>query len=340
MEVDMRDWKGVFLCLVLAACTKDSDDSGPGADDSAPTDDSASNDDSGTQCTLSIVDAAPADGEDSWLYSDPLRVTFDEPGKVATFGIVDAAGNPIAFTPTWDKGATAVSLDAELTGSTSYTFTVTACGVTTSVDFTTSVYGSPLTIDPSALEGNTYLFDLATAEYSQPPGIGALVALYVSAQVLIGIEGVDAATIDLLGGQGVIEGGMYEQDMDINTFEFTADFTEAPFLRGAADEIQIVVDNTYTLYDFSIEGTFEPDGTSIGGAQLAMQVDTTNLGEAMNLPDDEDPMAVCNFIQDLGIPCETCSGTGVENCIAIVAHWEEAILIPGLDMEPVSDKKK
>jgi hypothetical protein len=285
------------------------------------------------------LDTSPSSGDDPWLYSDPLRVTFDEPGKSATFGIVDAAGTPIAFTPIWDEGSTAVSLDAELTGSTSYTVTVTACEVTTSVDFTTSVYGSPLTIDPSKLVGNTYLFDLATAQYSQPPGIGALVALYVSAQVLIGIEAANASTIDLLGGQGVIDGGMYEQDLGVDTFAFTADFTAAPFLRGAADEIQIVVDNTYTLYDFSIEGTFEPDGSSIGGAQLAMKVDTTNLGEAMNLPDDDDPMAVCNFLEPLGIPCETCpGGKQLDNCIAIVAHWDEANTVP-VTLVRVPEKK-
>ena len=335
----MRDWRGVFLCLVLAACKHDSKgDDSSGTDDSAA-DDSGSNDDSGTACTLSVVDTAPGKGEDLWLYSDPLRVTFDEPGESATFGIVDAAGNPIAFTPTWDEGSTAVSLDAELTGNTSYTLTVTACGEVTTIDFTTSEYGSPLTIDPAKLVGNTYLFDLATAEYSQPPGIGALVALYVSAQVLIGITGVDATTIGLIGGQGVIDNGMYVQD-DVPTFEFDADFIEAPFFRGSSPVVQIVVDNTYTLYDFAVEGTFAPDGTSIGGARVSMQVDTTNLGDAMNLPDADDPMAVCNFIQDLGIPCETCSGTGKDNCIAIVANWDEAPHVPGLTLVQIDPPKK
>jgi hypothetical protein len=83
------------------------------------------------------------------------------------------------------------------------------------------------------------------------------------------------------------------------------------------------------MYDFSIEGTFAPDGSSIGGAQLSMMVDTTNLGEAMNLPDDEDPMAVCNFIEPLGIPCVACpGGKELDNCIAIVANWDEAKRVP------------
>ncbi len=325
----MRDWRSVFLCLALAACKKDSsEDDSSGTDDSTPTDDSATNDDSGT-CTLSVVDTAPAKGEDAWLYRDPLRVTFDEPGESATFGLVDSTGNPVALTPIWDDGSTSVTLDAALAGSTSYTFTVTACGVVTAVDFTTSVYGSPLTIDPAALVGRTYLFDLATAEYAKPPGIGALVALYVSAQVLIGVEAADASTIDLLGGQGAIEGGMYEQDLGVDTFALGADFTAAPFFTANADEIEIVVDNTYTMYDFSIEGTFAPDGSSIGGAQLAMKVDTTNLGDAMNLPGGDDPMAVCDYIEPLGIPCETCpGGKELDNCIAIVAHWNEARTVP------------
>jgi hypothetical protein len=341
MEVDMRDWRGVFLCLALAACKKDSsgdDSSGTGADDSAA-DDSASNDDSGTACTLSVVATSPVKGGGPWLYTDPLRVTFDEPGEAATFEIVDADGNPVAFTSTWDKGSDAVSLDAELTGSTTYTLTVTACGVATTVDFTTSEYGSPLTIDPATLVGNTYLFDLATAEYSQPPGIGSLVALYVSAQVLIGITGVDAPTVGLIGGQGVLDNGMFVQD-DVPTFEFDADFTASPFFSGSSPLVQIVVDNTYTLYDFAVEGTFAPDGTSIGGARVSMQVDTTNLGDAMNLPDADDPMAVCNFIEDLGIPCETCSGTGKDNCIAIVANWDEAMLVPGLTLVQIDPPKK
>ncbi len=71
-----------------------------------------------------------------------------------------------------------------------------------------------------------------------------------------------------------------------------------------------------------------------------MMVDTTNLADAMNLPDD-DPMAVCDFIEPLGIPCVTCpGGKGLDNCIDIVAHWEQAPLIPGLTLEQVLEKKK
>ena len=337
----MRDWRGLFLCFALAGCGKDepADDSSA-TDDSVPTDDSSSQDDSGTECTLAVVGTNPASGEDAWLYRDPLTVTFDEPGKAATIALVDSVGNPVAFTTTWDEGSTGVSLAAPLAGSTSYTLTVTACGVVTSVDFTTSVYGLPLTIDPSLLDDRAYLFDLATAQYSQPPGIGALVALYVSAQVLIGVTAVDASTIDLLGGQGELSGGTYRQDKDVPTFAFVADFTQAPFFAGSSPLVEIVVDDTYTLYDFSVDGTFAPDGESIGGARVSMMVDTTNLGEAMNLPDDEDPMAVCNFIEPLGIPCETCpGGDGLDNCIAIVAHWDAAQWVKGVVLEVVTPKE-
>jgi hypothetical protein len=156
--------------------------------------------------------------------------------------------------------------------------------------------------------GKTYVFDLTTAEYEQPPGLGALLAMYVSAQVLLGVTAADATTIDLLGGQGVFDDfGILTQDMTVPTYDFdSADFTSAPYFTVSASVVHIVVDDTYTLYDFAAEGTFAPDGTSIGGATLSMLVDTSNLGEAMNLPDGADPMAVCDYPRAAGIPCETC----------------------------------
>src|SRR4029079_15602868 len=121
-----------------------------------------------------------ATGADSWLYSDPLRVTFDEPAKAATFTLTDASGSAVPFTTTWGEGATDVSLDAALTGSTTYTLEITACDTTTSIEFTTRVCRQQLTIDPATLVGKTCVFDLTTAEYEQPPGLGALLAMYVS----------------------------------------------------------------------------------------------------------------------------------------------------------------
>jgi hypothetical protein len=331
----------LILCFALAGChgSETTDDSGaPQTDDStAPPDDSTPSDDSAASCTLTVVDTSPRTEDGPWLYSDPLVVTFNEPAKAASFALTDAAGTPVAFTPTWGKGATDVSLDAQLTGSTPYTLSITACETTTSIDFTTSVYGSPLAIDPAQLVGRTYLFDLATAQYEEPPGIGALVALYVSAQVLLGVTSADASTLGLLGGQGVVDAGMFIQDKEVPTFELAgADFTDSPYFVASAEQVQIVVDDTYTLYDFSAEGTFAPDGESVGGATLSMMVDTTKLGSAMNLPDDDDPMAVCNFIEPLGIPCDPCpGGKQLDNCIAIVAHWDAAPRVAGVTLEVV-----
>src|SRR6187399_3139638 len=109
------------LCLALAGCHGGDDSNGSTTDDSSGTDDSAAQDDSATSCKLAVVDTSPATGADSWLYSDPLRVTFDEPAKAATFTLTDASGSAVPFTTTWGEGATDVSLDAALTGSTTYT---------------------------------------------------------------------------------------------------------------------------------------------------------------------------------------------------------------------------
>src|SRR4029453_19128133 len=109
-------------------------------------------------------------------------------------------------------------------------------------------------------------FDLSTAEYEKPPGLGALIALYVSAQVLLGVTAADETTIDVLGGQAVLDDlGMYSQDMSAPTFDFeSADFTAAPYFAVSSPEVQIVVEETYTLYDFAAEGTFAPDRRGAG----------------------------------------------------------------------------
>ena len=74
--------------------------------------------------------------------------------------------------------------------------TIDLCGNTPSISFSTSDVGTPLEEDASNLVGNTYFIDLSSAEYSEPPGVGTLLSLYLDMPLLLGVSNVDSTVID------------------------------------------------------------------------------------------------------------------------------------------------
>jgi len=223
-----------------------------------------------------------------------------------------------------------------MTAEESYTLDVDVCGDFSSRGFSTSIYGGELIIEPEDLVGSTYLFDLGTAEYRQPEGLGMIIGLFLSAPLLVGITQADASEISLLGAQGWVDdvSGEYYQSGGLASWDFgVADFDESPWFWTQADRITIDYDGyDIPIYNFEIQGTFEPDGSSVGGASALGLADTRTMGPLLEL--DDEPNAVCDYGAGFGLVCEPCPDEE-EYCLTIEAWFDSCELIEGLTLEVI-----
>lgn len=335
-----------LLLLALIACNKDkngeetggADDSGPVVDDSGG-DDTGGGDDSNnpdTPCTTVPLEISPEDGESGWYFLDPLSITFSESAASATITLKDSAGAEVPTTVDWGEGAliATVTPDGGLAGSTTYTLDIAVCEYTGSVSFTTDVYGDPMSVEPSSLIGLTYVFDLGQAEITEPENLGYLLAYYLTQPLLIGVQDATDTEITLIGAQGKLKNdGTYSQyGTDVWYFP-AADFTAAPYFSASTDAINISYSGyDIPLEDFHLEGTFAPDGSSIGGGFASGMGDTRNMGPLLGL--DDDPNAVCALIDglELGVSCDSCSD-GEPYCLYLEVEFANSYVADGVTIE-------
>lgn len=332
-----------MIVLALAACNNDKD----GTETGDPDDTGVVVDDSGgggddtdslpPPCEIVPLEITPEDGQTGWYFRDPMAITFSDAVTDATIQVLDPAGAEVATTIEWADGnfqATVTPVDG-LAGSTTYSLHIEVCQYTGSVSFTTDVYGDPMSVEASTLIGGTYLFDLGEAEVTEPEDLGYLLALYLTQPLLIGVKDANDSELTLIGAQGYLKSdGTYRQEGD-DVWSFpAADFTTAPFFSAYTESITIDYAGTaIPLGDFHLEGTFAPDGTSIGGAAASGLGDTRNMGPLLGL--DEDPNAVCGLIADLalGVTCEACFSDGEPYCLYLEVEFANAELLPDFTLE-------
>lgn len=333
----------------LGACNSDKD-KGTGdtvTDDTASTDtdtatdsgDSADSADTGTDtappCETIATATTPEDETTDWFYRDNLSVTFSDDASGATLQILGPDGAEVPSTAVWSDGNFQVEVvpDAPLVGSTTYTLHIGVCSYTGDVSFTTSVYGGALEEEPATLVGNTYVFDMSKADIVQPEGLGYLLASYLTEPLLIGVDHLDTDTnlIGLIGAQGYKKSdGTYKQASTEVWIFPDADFASAPYFEAATPSITIDYgDASIPIENFALEGTFSPDGQSIGGGHASGLGDTRDMGPLLGLGDN--PTAVCSLIDSLGLTvgCEACSD-GEELCLFLEVNFDEAEIASGV----------
>ncbi len=337
----MTRTKAILLAIptlaLAAACNKASNPGDKGHTDPGKVD--TGGDDTGAPCTAEVVGIDPEDGTTDFYWRDTFAVVFSEPAEdLAAFSLVDGSGAEVELRADFDDSglnATVGAVDG-LAGDTAYTLTVEVCGAESTVSFATSAYGLPLEVDPTELVGNTYDFDLGGADYVEPAGLGALIGLYLSEPLLIGVVDAGEDTVSLMGAQGTVDASsQIHQDTNLATWDFgEADFSEAPFFSATADEIVIDYNGIEVpIHAFHVEGTFAADASSIGGAEANGLADTRNMGPLLDLPDEPD--SVCNVAQEwLGITCEACPDGGAY-CLTLEALFDPAPLVEGLTLEEV-----
>jgi hypothetical protein len=337
------------LAILIGCSTKDS-----GATDTDAVGESNTNTDTDTDtgteadtgspalCTADIKGLDPQDTDDGWFYRDRLTIEFEvvPEFEAVRFSLTDASGADVPFTVTWNpEHSLDAYIAADLTGSTVYTLSV-GCQNDMSATFQTSEYGSPFVGDPTTLVGNVYELDLPNANFTEPPAVGALLGSYLTSPLLASVQAVTDDALTLLVAQGIWdEDGIAHQDMGTGTYDFPpADFSAAPFFVASTDLIDIVYQSGSTtanipMHNMRLEGTFAPDGTSLGGAWIGGLVDTRNLGPLLEIGDSGDDEVVCEYLSVFGVDCIDC-GDGDELCLYVEAHFGDADLIPGLTLDP------
>lgn len=331
----------------LLACNKDKesipdtpvDDTG---DTDTPVDDTGdtTGDDTAVPCEAVVVDIEPISGDNDWFYRDPMQIRFNETveGRIA-YTALDGTGASVPLSVTYDDSglvADIIPASGAWSASTSYNIAVDLCDSTDEYSFLTSEYGAKLTISPLELEGRAFYVDMGDATYTEPPSVGAVIGLFLSDPLIIGVVDADAYEITVIGAQGIKDEvtGDVTQDKDYSTWDFgTADFTTSPFFSALSGETSFGYGNTdIPVYNFSFEGTFNPTGTKIGGTHFRGLGDTRNMGPLLNLGNAPD--ATCTLLGNYGITCEACPD-GNSYCLQLAGFFEDAVLVDGLTVQPV-----
>lgn len=294
--------------------------------------------DNNEDCDITLDSTSPSSGSNSWFYRDAITLTFSDNNPSFSATVTDATGSEVNVETTWDDGrlnAYLLPSSGAWSGGETYSVSLDVCGLNPTFEFGTSAYGAELSVEPSSLIGKTFLIDLSDASYSEPPGIGTLLGLFLDAPLLLGVESVDTDVINFLATQGEFDeiNGVFEQIPGFPVWDFeNADFSESPFFAAQTDILNVDYNGSeIPIHDFDISGTFNSEATTIGGASFRGMGDTRNMGPLLNLGND--PNAVCTLVGDYGVDCMACPDDGELFCIIVAGYIDEADLISGLVLE-------
>lgn len=321
----------VLGLLALSAC-KDKDEPG----DSPPTvaDTGWFDTDEVDACEGVIAQTEPADGESDWYWRDDpsILVTVDDP-TAYTARLVGPDGQDVATTPVWTGLELVLDPGEPLLPDADYTLEISDCDGTRSIAFHTDIYGTPLESDPSMLDGLTWELDLVKATWLEPAGLGALLTLYFTTPVLLGVNFADGSDIDLVGAPGMIDNdGILVQDLAQPTWAFpVVPFDQAPYVSATSANVVFSFSGVdVPVEDFFFEATFAPDGSSLGGVRLTGVADTRNLGTFVNQP--EDFAAICDLAAGIGTVCIPCEDA-MPYCLFMDVRDVEAAVVPGITLK-------
>lgn len=286
-----------------------------------------------TGCQDKVEDITPEAGAVDWYWRDRpgATTTTARPGRYQAW-LTDENAVLLPTEPAWDETHTAfeMSWNGWLEPLTSYLFQVKDCEQTHEIDFTTSEYGLPLERGPSTVAGQTYRVELAGARWVVPESLGPLVRLYLQDPILMKVHLATDETLVMWGAPGRFVNGELVQETSVPTWNFGfADFREQPWFDVSSDRINLQYRLESGVTDipvegFTFQGTFSPDGRTIGGGVLAGRADTRNI-------DSENPARFCELAAAQGVSCVACAD-GEQLCLDLVAVQVEATVQPTLDL--------
>ena len=271
----------------------------------------------------------------SWFFRNAIELTFDEVNVALELTLTDSSGSDVPVGYEWNESreiAHVLPESGTWMGDEEYTLVADFCGTSETLTFGTSEYGLPLESDAVSLVDNTYNIDLASAEYTHPPGIGTLLSQNIDQPLLFGIETSNGSSLDFIAALGVYTNtGGIEQTTGLWTFP-GADFSSAPYFDAYAETLEIQYGSIeIPIFDFEISGTFSADAQKIGFAHFQGLGDTRGI--AIELTQDEN--GLCTLLAASGSDCVPCpNATGDEAyCVFLAGDIEEVLLVPNLTLE-------
>ncbi len=271
----------------------------------------------------------------SWFFRDAVELTFDEVNVALDLVLTDSSGADIAVGFEWNESreiAYVLPESGTWTGNEDYTLVADFCGKTETLTFGTSEFGVPMESGAESLIGNTYNIDLASAEYSHPPGIGTLLSQNIDQPLLFGVEAATETSLDFIAALGAYTNtGGIEQTTGLWYFP-GADFTTTPYFDAYAETLNIQYGSIdIPIFDFQISGTFSADAQKIGMAHFEGLGDTRGI--AVELTNNEN--GLCDLLGASGSECVPCpNATGDEAfCVFLAGDIEEVLLVPNLQLE-------
>ncbi len=164
----------------------------------------------------------------------------------------------------------------------------------------------------AAVEGRTWMADLAQATVSEPEGLGAFLALMDSTAVLFHIDEEYDDTIDLVFA---LTGADGHQDPCQPVLDFSgADFSGNPWLLVERTDVDLTINGQQvTLMDAQLELRIQPYGQGFLEGWMVAEIDGRELDDALG---DRIQSTVCDLLDALGTECHACSDSS-ESCFFV-----------------------
>lgn len=308
----MRKYLAILAMATLVACSGKDKDTGKGDDDDDAVGDDDDDDDA-TGCTTIVATTFPEDGATDAYFKSDVRFQLSSADTTATIEVMDAGGGAVSGSST-TEGTLVIWQGDDFSPTSDYTATLTYCGGTAEIGFTTSATGAST---GGNVVDRVYDLDLASGSWILPsPEVGGLLATELDVQLLFMPISADTE-ITMRGSLG---DGAGNQDVCSPTIEFPPAAFEDPFFQIASDLLTLeVAGYAIDVQDLDLSGAFTPSGNGIEGASLRGVIDTRPLVEVLAAGGADD--AVCQLVAVFGVSCVDCGG-GEPYCLEV---WVDSI---------------
>lgn len=164
----------------------------------------------------------------------------------------------------------------------------------------------------AAVEGRTWIADLAAATFTEPEGLGAFLALMDSTAVLFHVEAEYDQRLDLIFA---LTGADGHQDVCQPVLDFSgADFGGNPWVFVDRTDVDLRINGeTVELMDAQLELRIQTYGQGFQQGWMVSEVDGRQLDTALG---DRIDSTVCDILDALGTECHACSD-GDPSCFYI-----------------------
>ena len=334
---------GLMTLLAAFGCDNtqpgDDDDVAGDDDDTADDDDTGDDDDDDTTAPApEIASTIPQQGETAFCWVRNIEVTFTDVPDLTSFTMADGNGVPVNGDLDANDDDTVFTFDPDddLEPDTDYVVTVEWVGHSVTIlEFTTGPEDCPVTYPQDDVVGRDYLVDFASANFVEPPGVGALISQYlIDIQMVVHLREIDEGAATLGAYAGMLTEGV--QDLCQQTTDLTAAapgvWDNPHAVLGSGDIVVPVESELMSIYDLTLTGTFSCDGMTLQAGTLEGLMDTRAMDSLID-PNAQEG-AACELLESLGIYCAPCPNNGGDFCLEAVAEDLQAHDTPVSGTDP------